>query len=97
MPLAKERLDRVVNIILRIHPTRQHLLMPAQMLVQDINEISGAISTGHLAIPKQIARRQELFLENLDTIPAIRLGTVIPIRKVEQINIPLIRRVMRIE
>jgi hypothetical protein len=43
MPFAKERLDRIVNIVLRVHPAGQHLFMIPQMLVQDVDEVAASV------------------------------------------------------
>ena len=43
MPLPEERLDGIVDVILRVDSTCQHLLVIPQMLMQDIDEVSAAV------------------------------------------------------
>ena len=62
MPLPKKRLDRIVNIILAIHPARQHLFLVPQMLVQDVDEVAGAVGAGDLAVAEHVAGGEDLFL-----------------------------------
>jgi hypothetical protein len=52
MSFAKERLNRIVNIVLAIYSTRKHFLMSAQVFVQHVDEIPAAIGAGDLAIAK---------------------------------------------
>ena len=58
MPLPEERLDRVVNVVLRVHPARQHFLVIPQMLVQHVDEIAAAVRAGDLAVAEHVARGQ---------------------------------------
>src|SRR3954470_23352219 len=50
MALPKERLNRIVNVVLRVHPAGQHLLVIPQVLVQHIDEVPAAIGGCNLAI-----------------------------------------------
>ena len=55
MPLPEKRLDRIVNIILAIHPARQNLLVIPQMLVQHIDEVAGAaVTTPEGTLPSEL-------------------------------------------
>jgi len=55
MPLPKKRLNRIVNIILTIHPARQHFLMIPQVLMQDVDEVAGAVGAGDLTVAEHVA------------------------------------------
>ena len=94
MPLPKKRLDRIVNIILRIHPAGQHLLMIPQMFVQHVDEIPAAIRAGDLAVAEHVADGQQLILQNLDAVPAVGFAAVVAVAEMEQVNVPLIGAVM---
>ncbi len=58
MPLPKKRLDRIINIILGIHPARQHLLVIPQMFVQHVDEVAAAVRAGDLAVAEHVADGQ---------------------------------------
>ncbi len=60
MPLPKKRLDRIVNIILRIHPARQHFFMIPQVFVQHVDEVAAAVGAGDLAVAEHVADGQQL-------------------------------------
>ncbi len=90
MTLPEKRLDRIVNIILGIHPAGQHLDMISQMFVQHIDEIPAAIRAGDLAIAEHVADGQKLLLEDLHAVPAIGFAAVVAVAEMEQINVPLI-------
>ena len=97
MPLPKKRLNRIVNIILRIHAAGQHLFMPAKVLVEHVDEISRAIGAGHLAVAEHVADGEKLFFEEFDAVAGVGFGGVIAVGEVEEVDVPLVRRVMLVE
>src|SRR4051812_48294976 len=76
MPFPEERLDRVVDVVLRVHAACQHLLVVAQVLVQDVDEVAAAVGAGHLAVAEHVAVRQQLLLEHLHALAAVGLAAV---------------------
>src|SRR4051794_1696606 len=54
MPLPKERLDRIVNVVLRVHSASQHPFVISQMLVQYVDEVTAAVRTGDLAVAEHV-------------------------------------------
>jgi hypothetical protein len=75
MPLPKKRLDRIVNIILGIHPAGQHFLMRPQVFVQHVDEVARAIGACDLAAAEHVADRRQLvhadFIESPEDCHAI--------------------------
>jgi hypothetical protein len=55
MPFTEASLARVVDIILAVDPVRQDSFVGAQMLVDDVDEIAGAVGAGNLAIAEHVA------------------------------------------
>jgi len=68
MPLPEERLDRVVYVVLRVHPAGQDLLVPAQVFVQHVDEVAGAVGAGDLAVAEHVAHGQELLFQQLHAL-----------------------------
>ena len=90
MSLTEESLNRIVNIILRIHPARQHPRLFFHMLVQHVDEVSRAIRRRDLAVAEHIADGQQLFLQELDAITAVGFAAVVAVAEVEQVDVPFI-------
>src|SRR5262245_36135549 len=90
VPLPEERLDRVVNVVLRVYPAGQDLLMPAQVLVQHVDEVAAAVRRRHLAVAEHVGHRQELVLQDLHAVPAVGLGAVVAVAEVEEVDVPLV-------
>src|SRR5436309_9965370 len=97
MPLPKERLDRIVNVVLAVHPARQHLLVVAQMLVEHVDEVAGAVGAGDLAVAEHVAHGQELLLEEHDAVAAVGFGAGVAVAEVEQVDVPLVGAVVGVE
>ena len=91
MPLPKKRLDRIVNIIFRIHPARENLWLFFHMLVKHVDEVTGTIRRRDLAVAEHIADRQQLFLQELDAIAAVGFAAVVAVAEMEEIDVPFIR------
>src|SRR6266478_2054199 len=97
MPLAEERLDRVVDIVLAVDAAGQDFLVVAEVFVEDVDEVPGAVGAGDLAVAEHVAGGEELLLEELDAVAAVGLGAVVAVGEVEEVDVPLVGAVVGVE
>src|SRR5258705_11998254 len=71
--------------------------MAAQMFVEHVDEVSGAVGAGHLAIAEEVADGEQLFLHDFDAIAAVGLAAVVAVTEMEEIDVPLIRGIMLVK
>src|SRR5690242_4624070 len=69
-------------------------MIPTEVLFEVLEKLTGAIPGFHLPIAKDIANREQRFLEDIQAESCIFTGPVIPIRKMKRINIPIGRRII---